>query len=68
MKSTEKFEQLLSMEDVCRILGITRNTLYSWCYQRKVACVKVGRLNKFQPYDIEKLIKDHRVEARESLN
>lgn len=60
--------QLLSMADVCRILGISRNTLYSWLYQRKVACVKVGRLNKFHPYDIERYIKDHRVEARENIN
>ena len=68
MESMEKFEQLLSMKDVCSILGITRNTLYSWVYQRKVTCIKVGRLNKFQPSYIERLIKDHRVEAREDLN
>jgi len=61
-------KQLLSMTDVSRILGISRNTLYSWLYQRRVTCVKVGRLNKFHPCDIEKFIKDHRVEARENIN
>jgi excisionase family DNA binding protein len=68
MESKGKLEQLLSMEDVCSILGISRNTLYSWLYKHKVTCIKVGRLNKFQPSYIEGLIRDNTVEARESLN
>ena len=42
-------------------LGVTKNTLYSWVSQRKIAFIRVGRLVKFDQYDIDAWIDGNKV-------
>lgn len=48
-----KQNELLGTESAAEFLGISRNTLYEWIVQRKIPCIKVGRLVKFKKEVLE---------------
>ena len=56
---------LLGVGETSKYLGCTVNTLYSWINQRKVPYIKIGRLVKFDPGDIEIWIAERKVMVRE---
>jgi len=60
--------KLLGMEEACAKLGLAKWTLYGWVSQRKIAYIKIGRLTKFRPEDLESFIKNNRISAIEDLN
>jgi len=55
---------LLSVPEAAQVLGIKAWTLCQWLSQRRIAFVKVGRLTKLKPEDIEEFIERNRCEAR----
>lgn len=57
--------RLINIHEVSAILGTAVNTIYSWVNQRKIPYVKVGRLLRFDPKDIESWISKNKVEVRE---
>ena len=42
---------------ISELLGISRSTLYEWIIQKKIPCIKVGRLVKFKKSDLEEWIR-----------
>lgn len=56
---------LMSIHEVSTMLGMAVHTIYSWVNQRKIPYVKVGRLLRFDPKDIENWISKNKVEIRE---
>jgi excisionase family DNA binding protein len=57
-------ETLLSVTDVAERLGISKHTLWSWKYQRRIQFVKIGRRIMFRLADIEAFINVALVEPR----
>ena len=55
--------RLLGIEETAEHLGITPNTLYAWVSQKRIPYVKIGRLLKFDPRDIETWIEGRKVKA-----
>jgi excisionase family DNA binding protein len=54
--SIENNGRLLSIGRVSQQLGVSVKTIYGWIYLRQIPYVKMGRLVKFDPHDIEKWI------------
>jgi excisionase family DNA binding protein len=52
------------MNEAAEYLGITKGTLYVWVCQRKVPCVKVGRLTKFDINDIDAWINERKINEK----
>jgi excisionase family DNA binding protein len=56
-------QPLLSIPEVANILGVSEWTLRQWLSQRRLPFIKVGRLTKIRPEDLEAFIQRHRQEA-----
>jgi excisionase family DNA binding protein len=49
-------ERLLNVEDVARLLGISRFTVYAWAADRRLPALKVGSRLMFRPFEIQQWI------------
>jgi excisionase family DNA binding protein len=55
---------LLTIDEAAKYLGISKLTLYGWVSARKVGFIKVGRLVKFKQEQLDKWIDEHTVKPR----
>lgn len=51
--------RLLNMDEAASLLGIRKSTLYGMCMRRKISFVKIGKLNRFRPEDLQAFIKEN---------
>jgi excisionase family DNA binding protein len=56
-------KQYLDIAALAERLGIKRSTLYAWAEQGMIPHVKLGRLLRFDPEEIEAWLQDHRREG-----
>jgi excisionase family DNA binding protein len=56
-------KQYLDIAALAERLGIKRSTLYAWAEQGTIPYLKLGRLLRFDPDEIEVWLQDHRVEG-----
>jgi excisionase family DNA binding protein len=54
--------KLLTVKEVSAITGLAPDTIYKMISQRRIPFVRVGRLRKFRPKDIETWIDQQSVE------
>ena len=54
--------RLLNMDEASHLLGIKKSTLYDWVMRKQIGHVKVGKLTKFTPNDIQTYINKNKVE------
>ena len=52
----------MDIEEVTQYLGISKNTVYSWVWQRRMPYVKLGRLLRFDEKTINDWMSNHAVE------
>ncbi len=50
-------DRLLSVGDVCKYLGISRDTAYKWIEKRGLPAYRLGRLWKFKRQEIDNWVK-----------
>lgn len=50
---TEKFPEVMNVEEVCRYLRIPRSSLYKLAQEGKIPCQKVGRYWRFRKETID---------------
>ena len=50
-------KRFIGIQELADLLGISKNTVYSWTCQKRIPYLKVGRLVKFDRGDIEGWIK-----------
>lgn len=55
---------LLTIEEAAKYLGISKLTLYGWVSARKLSHVKIGRLVKFKQTQLDAWIDQHTIKAR----
>lgn len=60
-----KEKLVIGIQEVSESLGVSVSTLYKWVGEKKIPCVKMGRLVKFRQGDIEKWLNEN---SRECLN
>ena len=51
---------LISANDVCRLFGVTRNTLWKWDKTGYLKCIKVGRSVFYNSDDVERIKAHHK--------
>ncbi len=55
--STEPVAQLLGAEDVARVVGVKETTVYKWCKEGKLPCLKVGKRWRVRREHLENFLK-----------
>jgi len=58
-------KKLIGINELAEWLGISPKTIYSWVMMKRIPYVKLGRLVKFDPVDIEAWIKENKVPVRD---
>lgn len=56
--------RLLDIGEVAIYTGLSVHTLYTMVSQRRIPFVKLGRLTKFDRYELDRWIASHSVKAR----
>ncbi len=51
---------LLTPEDVAQMLGVARKTVVVWARLGQIPCVRVGRLVRFDPAEIDRWLDNRR--------
>jgi excisionase family DNA binding protein len=54
-------EALLDIKEIAEKLRVKESTLRAWVFQRRIPIVRIGRLVRFNPSEIEKWLRgqDH---------
>ena len=55
MSSNDK--HLIDINELSRRLNIAKGTLYTWVYLRRIPFVKLGRALRFDPNEIERIVR-----------
>jgi excisionase family DNA binding protein len=56
MSDTE--DRWLSIEEICRHLGISKDTAYRWIDKNKMPAHRVGRLWKFKKQEVDEWVRN----------
>jgi excisionase family DNA binding protein len=60
--------RLWDIQEVAAYTGLSVHTLYTMVSQRRIPFVKIGRLTKFDRYEVDKWITGHSVKIRRLLS
>ena len=60
--------RLLDIKEVSVYTGLSTHTIYTMVSQRRIPFVKLGRLTKFDLYELDRWIASHSVKARRPLS
>jgi excisionase family DNA binding protein len=55
---------LLTVKDIATRLQVKEKTVYAWASQRRIPCVKIGSVLRFDEADIEQWLESCRVVSR----
>ena len=50
-------ERLLSVDDICKYLGIGKDTIYKWIETKELPAYRLGRLWKFKKEEVDMWLK-----------
>ena len=59
-----EFEEFLKVDDFAKPLGVTPACVRRWLLERKIACVKLGRLVRIPASELERLLEEGMRPAR----
>lgn len=51
--------KLMTIEQLSELISVKKKTIYDWTHRGTIPCVKVGRLLRFDPNEIERWIKNN---------
>lgn len=55
-------KRYVGIDDLAQYLGLTKGSLYVWVHQRRIPHFKLGKLVKFDIIEIDRWLKDKKVE------
>lgn len=61
---TEADDDVLTIQELGKLLGKSRSTIYKWVSAKKIPCVKIGRSDMFRRSDVKQWIEE---QARRSI-
>ena len=50
-------EPLIDINELSLRLKVAKGTLYNWCYLRRIPFLKVGRALRFNPADVDQIVR-----------
>ncbi|MCR4318786.1 MAG: helix-turn-helix domain-containing protein [Candidatus Brocadiaceae bacterium] len=57
-------DKLLNMDETASLLGLKKSTLYAAVMRKQITHVKLGKLTRFRPEDLQAYINKNLVEVR----
>jgi len=60
--------KLISVDEVAKLLGCTRHTVYNYCRAKKIPYVKLGRYIRIPEEGLAEVIEKNMVRAKEQKN
>ena len=60
--------QLLNIDQVSEVLGISKNTLYFYTKNKKIPCIKMGRHLRFKRRSLDKWLRERSTKVENNLN
>jgi excisionase family DNA binding protein len=57
-KNTAREKKLLAVADVASMIGVKETTLYRWCSEGKLPCLKIGKDWRIRRGVVEDLLKE----------
>src|SRR5215218_2812923 len=57
-KGTSREKELLAATDVARMIGVKETTVYRWCKEGKLSCLKVGKHWRIRREALEDYLKE----------
>ncbi len=60
--------RLLNVQEVAEHLGFSTHTVYTMVSQKRIPHIKIGKLVRFNPYELDRWIASHSVKARRALS
>jgi excisionase family DNA binding protein len=67
MQIVKDNNKLLDMNEASNLLGLKKSTLYAIVMRKQIAHVKLGKLTRFRPEDIQAFINKNLVEERKEV-
>lgn len=64
MIEVDKVGGLLNMDEASSLLSIKKSTLYAMVMRRQIVHIKLGKLTRFRPEDLQAYINKNLVEVR----
>jgi excisionase family DNA binding protein len=58
--AADQLEQLLTIADVARVLGISRGSVYTLMRSGELVPIRVGERARFEPADVRAYLERHR--------
>ena len=58
-------KRFVNIDELSDYLGLSKNTIYSWVWQKRISYTKFGRLVKFDLKAIDQWAKENTVEVPE---
>jgi excisionase family DNA binding protein len=52
--------RLLTIDDLCKLLGVMKKTVYGWTSRREIPFVKIGNRLRFEEAAVSKWVEDRR--------
>ena len=59
-------DKLLDMNETASLLGVKKSTLYALVMRKQITHIKLGKLTRFRPEDIQAFINKNLVEVRKA--
>ena len=63
-KSTARETELLAATDVAELVGLKETTVYKWCKEGKLPCLKIGKHWRIRRGVLEDFLKERSVPGR----
>ncbi len=57
----EKEKQFMNVDEAANYLGVKKQTLYQWKFERKIPFIKVGSLLKFRKSSLDEWLREREV-------
>lgn len=64
LKMLPNVNNLLNMDETASLLGLKKSTLYALVMRKQIVHVKLGKLTRFRPEDLQAYINKNLVEVR----
>jgi len=58
-------KRFININELSDYVGLSKNTIYSWVWQKKIPYTKFGRLVKFDLRTIDNWVKKNSIEAQD---
>jgi excisionase family DNA binding protein len=65
MSELKIVDKLLDMNQASELLGLKKSTLYQLVMRKQITHIKLGKLTRFRPEDIQAFINKNLVEVRQ---